>query len=165
MSRTCDEDEGEHCAFVEVPHLPDCTPPSLLCPNGLCLDQRCACDGGIDCPGGEDEYLGCVPMVSSGHGHADEFMCDNLQCMAGDLAGNAKLDCVGGSDEFASLCENSNNTHNFCDGPNDFECDGGAPLSTDLLCDGRNARGDDIDECGEQHPCSRFCVNTYGSFG
>lgn len=111
---------------------------------GLCIDSQYVCDGDEDCPGGDDEYEGCVSIYPphACPGGSQMHQCQDGLCIFRNQTCDGKQDCRDGSDELASLCAHTRG----CNGTDDFRCKNGACISVDLLCDRRDDCADYSDE-------------------
>lgn len=76
----------------------------MLCPQTdyqcndriTCIDRQWLCDGGKDCPGGDDEELiHCQNKTC----RDDQFQCMDHTCIPGHLMCSGKPECPDGSDE------------------------------------------------------------------
>lgn len=62
-----------------------------------CIHKTWLCDGGPDCPNGEDEHLSICQNITC---REDQFQCKDLSCIPGHLMCSGKAECLDGSDEF-----------------------------------------------------------------
>lgn len=74
-----------------------CPATDFLCNDKItCIDRQWLCDGGIDCPNGEDESLqNCANKTC----RDDQFQCNDLTCIPGHLMCSGVAECADGSDE------------------------------------------------------------------
>lgn len=74
-----------------------CPRTDYLCHDRVtCIDRQWLCDGGKDCPYGDDESIeNCQNKTC----RDDQFQCDNLKCIPGHLMCSGKAECEDGSDE------------------------------------------------------------------
>ncbi|XP_030387623.1 low-density lipoprotein receptor-related protein 1 [Scaptodrosophila lebanonensis] len=160
------EDEGPHCGSGSVARIPDCPPPAFVCSNGQCIDSHYVCDGDVDCPGGDDEYVGCESTYTAGAcpgvNSAVMHQCTDGMCIFKNQTCDGHADCSDGSDESGSLCAHTR----ACNGADDFRCKNGACISADLLCDRRNDCADysdeelcNLNECLIPDVCEHECVD------
>lgn len=62
-----------------------------------CIHKSWVCDGGADCPMGDDEHLSICRNITC---REDQFQCKDLSCIPGHLTCSGKAECPDGSDEF-----------------------------------------------------------------
>lgn len=62
-----------------------------------CIHKSWVCDGGADCPQGDDEHLSICRNITC---REDQFQCKDLSCIPGHLTCSGKAECPDGSDEF-----------------------------------------------------------------
>ena len=162
--------------------LTKCDEGCLKCANGRCDgDEEGRCDsveGGVgsDEDGGErkgkpDEFHGESLCVPGG------FRCDGRSFGgtsgfgdgAGTFGDGGNFGNFGDNDSFGATNRlGSNNlpslmkANNFGNG---FENNGNFGIKNRSKAESDDDPKCKRNECGEQHPCSRFCIYTYGSFG
>lgn len=75
-----------------------CTREEYQCNDYLtCIHRTWLCDGGADCPNGDDERLSLCRNVTC---REDQFQCRDQSCIPGHLTCSGKAECRDGSDEF-----------------------------------------------------------------
>lgn len=62
-----------------------------------CIHKSWVCDGGADCPQGDDEHLSICRNITC---REDQFQCKDLSCIPGHLTCSGTAECPDGSDEF-----------------------------------------------------------------
>lgn len=62
-----------------------------------CIHKSWLCDGGVDCPNGDDEK---PPHCQNVTCRPDQFQCKDRTCIPGHLMCSGKAECADGSDEF-----------------------------------------------------------------
>lgn len=74
-----------------------CPSTDYLCNDRItCIDRQWLCDGGRDCPAGDDELLiHCQNKTC----REDQFQCTDHTCIPGHLMCSGKPECPDGSDE------------------------------------------------------------------
>lgn len=74
-----------------------CPPTDYLCNDKIsCIDRQWLCDGGMDCPNGDDENLQHCQNKTC---REDQFQCNDLTCIPGHLMCSGAAECADGSDE------------------------------------------------------------------
>lgn len=74
-----------------------CPQTDYLCSDRItCIDKQWLCDGGKDCPDGDDEnFTNCRNRTC----RDDQFQCKDLTCIPGHLMCSGVPECPDGSDE------------------------------------------------------------------
>ncbi len=115
-----------------------CGVNDFVCAGGDCVAPSAVCDGGWDCPAGDDE-IGCGVICESWQVENCDGWCSSASWL-GDGTCNSSLDCEAtGWDGGDCLCA-----------ADEFECDSGQCVPATAVCDGVWScwSGEDEDGCG-----------------
>lgn len=125
----------------------ECQPDEFNCKSlDECVKRKFICDGSPDCSDASDEQpqpLGPCPVQCF-------FKCDGSRCLEKHQVCNFEADCIDESDESIAQCHNSTESEeyaisydDYCD---EFPCDNGNCVLTEMRCDSVDNCGDGSDE-------------------
>lgn len=88
---------SQNCENTRRHLITVCPVTDYLCNDRItCIDRQWLCDGGKDCPAGDDELLiHCQNKTC----REDQFQCTDHTCIPGHLMCSGKSECPDGSDE------------------------------------------------------------------
>lgn len=87
----------QNCTNTKHISMAICPPTDYLCNDKItCIDRQWLCDGGADCPNGDDESM---PNCQNKTCRDDQFQCNDMTCIPGHLMCSGAAECPDGSDE------------------------------------------------------------------
>lgn len=88
---------NQNCTTTQHISLEICPVQHYLCNDKItCIDRQWLCDGGTDCPQGDDES---VTNCQNKTCRTDQFQCNDMTCIPGHLMCSGAAECADGSDE------------------------------------------------------------------
>lgn len=87
----------QNCTYTKQTIVAICPATDYMCSDKItCIDRQWLCDGGVDCPNGDDEsVINCQNKTC----RDDQFQCNDLTCIPGHLMCSGAAECADGSDE------------------------------------------------------------------